>query len=397
MAAQLGGAVEAGKVREFGYAEVRARGHSALFREIQDRPNAEGHGLLDVWMSHGDKVTALPPGFTQIGSSQACAIAAMADESRRFYAVQFHPGGHAHEAGRGAARALRPRHLRLRRRLEHARLRAEAVAAIRAQSGDEEVLLGLSGGVDSSVAAALIHRAIGDAADLRVRRPRAPPAERGRAGDAHLRAEPRRASVIHVDASARFLQALAGVTDPEEKRRIIGRLFVDVFQREAAKLANVRWLAQGTIYPDVIESAGAEDQEGAHDQVAPQRRRAAGHAASQVAGAAARALQGRSARAWTGARPAARHGAPSPVPRTRPRRPHTRRGDARAGRPPASRGRDLHRRASDGARRRRQVVVRQDGAGVRGLSAGAIGGGDGRRPDLREHGRRCARWKPPTS
>jgi len=257
MAAQLGGAVEAGRVREFGYAEVRARGHSALFSGIEDRRNDEGHGLLDVWMSHGDKVTALPPGFKVIASNPSCPIAAMADEARRFYAVQFHP--EVTHTPQGAA---------ILRRFAHeicgcgadwnmADYVAEAVAAVRGTVGADEVILGLSGGVDSSVAAALIHRAIGDQLTcvfvdhglLRLN-------EAVQVMDTFARNLGVR--VIHVDATDEMYAALEGVADPEAKRRIIGRLFVDVFQREAAKLPQAKWLAQGTIYPDVIESAGAK-------------------------------------------------------------------------------------------------------------------------------------------
>ena len=257
MAAQLGGAVEMGRVREFGYAEVRAHGHSALLRGIEDRSNAEGHGLLDVWMSHGDKVTALPPGFKVVASNASCPIAAMADEARRFYAVQFHP--EVTHTPQGAA---------ILERFAHeicgcgddwnmADYASEAVAAVRAAVGDEEVILGLSGGVDSSVAAALIHRAIGDRLTcvfvdhglLRLN-------EAVQVMDTFARNLG--VKVIHVDATDEMYAALAGVADPEQKRKIIGRLFVDVFQREAAKLPQAKWLAQGTIYPDVIESAGAK-------------------------------------------------------------------------------------------------------------------------------------------
>ena len=257
MALQLGGSVEPGNVREFGHAEVRARGHSRLLRDLQDRGNDEGHGLLDVWMSHGDHVTRMPDGFRLIGSSPACAIAAMADEARRFYALQFHP--EVTHTKQGAAILARFAH-------EICGCGAdwnmhdyvtEAVASVRAQVGAERVILGLSGGVDSSVAAALIHRAIGDQltcvfVDHGLLRQN----EAEQVMDTfatHLGVR-----VIHVDASAEFLGALAGVADPEEKRRIIGRLFVEAFQREAAKIPDARWLAQGTIYPDVIESAGAK-------------------------------------------------------------------------------------------------------------------------------------------
>ena len=256
MAAQLGGAVENGLVREFGYAQVRTRGHSRLFDGIQDRTNGEGHGLLDVWMSHGDKVTALPPGFKVIASNETTPIAGMADESRRFYAVQFHPEvTHTRQGKAVYARFVRdicaakpdwnmPDYI------------AEAVAKIRAAVGKEEVILGLSGGVDSSVAAALIHRAINeqltcvfvDTGLLRLNEV---------AQVMETFADHMHMKVIHVDASDRFLEQLAGITDPEAKRKIIGREFVHVFQREAAKLPQVKWLAQGTIYPDVIESAGA--------------------------------------------------------------------------------------------------------------------------------------------
>jgi GMP synthase (glutamine-hydrolysing) len=257
MAAQLGGAVEQGRVREFGYAEVRARGHSALLKGIEDRRNAEGHGLLDVWMSHGDKVTALPPGFKAIGESRACAIAAMADEARRYYGVQFHP--EVTHTKQGAAILARFAHeiCGCGQDWNMADYVGEAVADIRARTGSEEVILGLSGGVDSSVAAALIHRAIGDRLTcvfvdhglLRLN-------EAEQVMDTFARNLGVR--VDHVDATDEMYRALAGVADPEQKRRVIGKLFVDVFQREAAKLPNAKWLAQGTIYPDVIESAGAK-------------------------------------------------------------------------------------------------------------------------------------------
>jgi len=257
MAAQLGGTVEQGRVREFGRAEVRARGHSALFRDIEDRRNAEGHGLLDVWMSHGDKVIGLPPGFTLAGSSDACAIAAMADESRRFYGVQFHP--EVTHTPQGASILARFAHdiCGCGHDWNMHDYAGEAVEAIRAKVGRDEVLLGLSGGVDSSVAAALLHRALGDRlvcvfVDHGLLRQN----EAEQVMDTfatHLGVR-----VIHVDASDEFLAALEGVVDPEAKRKIIGRLFVDVFQREAAKLTAAKWLAQGTIYPDVIESASAK-------------------------------------------------------------------------------------------------------------------------------------------
>ena len=257
MAAQLGGQVENSRVREFGYAEVRARGHSRLLEGIQDRVNGETHGLLDVWMSHGDKVTALPPGFKVIASNEATPIAAMADEARKFYGVQFHPevthtrqgsailGRFVHEICGCRSDWNMPEYL------------GEAVEKVRREVGKEEVLLGLSGGVDSAVAAALIHRAIGDRLSCvfvdtgLLRQNEAQEVMRTFSRNLGVK-------VDCVDASARFLEALAGVADPEEKRKIIGREFVEVFQREAKKFPGVKWLAQGTIYPDVIESAGAK-------------------------------------------------------------------------------------------------------------------------------------------
>ncbi len=257
MAAQLGGAVETGKVREFGYAEVRARGHGKLLAGIQDRATAEGHGLLDVWMSHGDKVISLPSGFSLMASNDATPIAGMMDESRRMYAVQFHPEvTHTKQGKAILARFVRdicgcagdwtmPGYA------------DEAVAKIRAEVGHEEVILGLSGGVDSSVAAALIHRAIGDQLTcifvdtglLRLD-------EATQVMDTFARHLGVRVELI--DAAEAFLRELSGVTDPEAKRKIIGREFVNVFQAEAARRTNARWLAQGTIYPDVIESAAAK-------------------------------------------------------------------------------------------------------------------------------------------
>jgi GMP synthase (glutamine-hydrolysing) len=257
MALQLGGSVEPGNVREFGYAEVRARGHSRLFRDLQDRSNASGHGLLDVWMSHGDHVTRMPEGFRLIGSSASCPIAAMADETRRLYALQFHP--EVTHTKQGAAILARFAH-EICGCGEDWNMHdyvTEAVAGVRAEVGADRVILGLSGGVDSSVAAALIHRAIGEALTCvfvdhgLLRQNEAEQVLDTFASHLGVR-------VIHVDATSEFMGALAGVADPEEKRRIIGRHFVEVFQREAAKIPDARWLAQGTIYPDVIESAGAK-------------------------------------------------------------------------------------------------------------------------------------------
>ena len=257
MAQQLGGCVESSNKREFGYAEMRARGHSKLFSGIQDRTNDQGHGLLDVWMSHGDKVTILPPGFKIIGSNEATPIAAMADEVRKFYAVQFHPEVTHTLKGRDIIARFVRDICGCRGDWNMPNYVNEAVAKVKAQVGSDEVILGLSGGVDSSVVAALLHRAIGsqltcvfvDNGLLRLNE-----AEQVM----HTFARNLGVKVIHVDASAQFMGHLAGVTDPEQKRKIIGREFVEVFQAEAAKLPNAKWLAQGTIYPDVIESAGGK-------------------------------------------------------------------------------------------------------------------------------------------
>jgi GMP synthase (glutamine-hydrolysing) len=257
MAQQLGGKVEGGHNREFGYAEVRARGHTRLLDGLQDFGTAEGHGMLKVWMSHGDKVTELPPGFKLMASTPSCPIAGMADEERRFYAVQFHPEVTHTLQGTAILTRFVREICGCRGDWNMPDYVSEAVAKIRAQVGTEEVLLGLSGGVDSSVAAALIHKAIGtqltcvfvDTGLLRLN-------EAQQVVDTfqkHMGLK-----LIHIDASERFMRELAGVSDPEAKRKIIGREFVHVFQEEAAKIANAKWLAQGTIYPDVIESAGAK-------------------------------------------------------------------------------------------------------------------------------------------
>jgi GMP synthase (glutamine-hydrolysing) len=268
MAAQLGGKVAPGEVHEFGYAEIRARGHSALLRDIEDRVNDAGHGLLDVWMSHGDQVVTLPQGFKVIASTGDVPIAGMADEERRFYALQFHPEVTHTQQG-----------TRIYQRFLHelcgcaatwtaGNIIDDAIARVRALVGKGRVLLGLSGGVDSSVVAALLHKAIGDQlvcvfVDHGLLR--------HREGDAVMDIFARNLGVrvIRVNAAERFFGELKGVADPEAKRKIIGRLFVDVFDEEAKKLADgeggaagggdrVEFLAQGTIYPDVIESAGSK-------------------------------------------------------------------------------------------------------------------------------------------
>ena len=256
MAAQLGGEVAPSEKHEYGYAQVRARGHSRLLRDIEDHASPEGWGLLDVWMSHGDRVETLPPGFSAICTTDNAPLAGMADESRSFYGLQFHPEvTHTRQGGRILERFLfeicgcealwNPRSII-----------DDGIAAMRAQIGEGRVLLGLSGGVDSSVVAAMLHRAVGDRLVcifvdnglLRLDE-----------GDQVMAtfAEHMGVNVVRVNAEDRFLKALKGVADPEQKRKIIGNMFIDIFEEEAARLEDVRFLAQGTIYPDVIESAGA--------------------------------------------------------------------------------------------------------------------------------------------
>ncbi|MFM8547014.1 MAG: glutamine-hydrolyzing GMP synthase [Betaproteobacteria bacterium] len=257
MAQQLGGRVESGQTREFGYAELRARGHTRLLDGIQDFGTPEGYGMLKVWMSHGDKVVEMPPGFKVMASTASCPIAGMADESRSLYAVQFHPEVTHTIQGAAILRRFVIDLCKARADWVMGDYIGEAVSRIRASVGEEEVILGLSGGVDSSVAAALIHRAIGeqltcvfvDTGLLRL-------GEGEQVMDTFSRHMGLK--IIHVNACERFMGKLAGEADPEAKRKIIGREFVEVFQQEAGKLSRARWLAQGTIYPDVIESAGAK-------------------------------------------------------------------------------------------------------------------------------------------
>ena len=266
MAEQLGGAVASaeslGKAREFGYAEVRAHGHTSLLKGIEDFATADGHGILKVWMSHGDSVTTMPPGFQLMASTASCPIAGMADEAKQFYGFQFHPEVTHTLQGEAILR-------RFVRDICHCPgdwvmgdYISEAIAHIRAQVGSDEVILGLSGGVDSSVAAALIHQAIGqqltcvfvDHGLLRLNE-----------GEMVMEMFARNlgVKVIRVKAAEQFMAQLAGVSDPELKRKIIGKEFIDVFQAESIKIKNAKWLAQGTIYPDVIESAG-KGKKGAH-------------------------------------------------------------------------------------------------------------------------------------
>ncbi|RMH19477.1 MAG: glutamine-hydrolyzing GMP synthase [Gammaproteobacteria bacterium] len=257
MAMQLGGKVENADHHEYGFAQVRARGHTALLKDIEDHTTPEGYGMLDVWMSHGDRVVEMPPGFKLMASTDSAPIAGIADEERRFYGVQFHPEvTHTRQGQRIIARFVHEL-CGCGNDWTPGNIVEDAITQIRKQVGSDEVILGLSGGVDSSVVAALLHQAIGDQLTcvfvdnglLRYQE-----------GDQVMStfANHMGVKVIRVDAEQRFLDALSGETDPEKKRKIIGNLFVEIFEEESAKLSTARWLAQGTIYPDVIESAGSK-------------------------------------------------------------------------------------------------------------------------------------------
>ena len=256
MAAQLGGGVEPSPLREFGYARVRARGHSRLLKGLQDDANEQGHGLLDVWMSHGDHVTTLPPGFKLIASTDSAPIAGMADEARGFYGLQFHPEVTHTKQGAALINRFVVDICGCDGLWTPSNIVNDATDRVREVVGGDTVLLGLSGGVDSAVVAALLHRAIGrqlvcvfvDNGLLRL----------NEADDVMETFERHMGvHVIRVDAEWRFLAALEGVEDPEAKRKIIGRIFIEIFEEQARQLDGVTWLAQGTIYPDVIESAAA--------------------------------------------------------------------------------------------------------------------------------------------
>ena len=256
LAQALGGAVEAGGRREYGYASVRLHGHSRLLAGIEDHAGPNGEGLLDVWMSHGDQVSALPPGFVVAASTDTCPIAAMADDRRAIYGLQFHPEvTHTRQGGRILARFIHDI-CGCRATWTAGNIIDDHVRRVRELVGEDQVLLALSGGVDSSVVAALLHRAIGDQlicvfVDTGLLR-------KGEGDQVmHTLGRHMGVKVIRVDAETRFLGALAGEADPERKRKLVGATFIEVFEAEAAKLPRVKWLAQGTIYPDVIESAGA--------------------------------------------------------------------------------------------------------------------------------------------
>ncbi len=257
MAMQLGGKVENADHHEYGYARVRARGHTALLKDIEDEVSEEGYGLLDVWMSHGDRVLEIPEGFKLMASTDNAPIAGMADEAHHFYGIQFHPEvTHTKQGGRILQRFVREI-CACADLWNPLNIIEESIKNVRQQVGSDEVILGLSGGVDSSVVAAMLHKAIGDQltcvfVDTGLLR--------YREGDQVMAmfAEHMGVRVIRVDAEARFLKALEGKTDPEEKRKIIGNMFIEIFDEESSKLTTAKWLAQGTIYPDVIESAGSK-------------------------------------------------------------------------------------------------------------------------------------------
>ncbi|AFI86312.1 glutamine-hydrolyzing GMP synthase [Aggregatibacter actinomycetemcomitans] len=252
MAMQLGGLTETSDHREFGYASVLIENPTALFAHLND-----GDSKLDVWMSHGDKVTRLPKDFQITGTTPTCPIAAMSDENRRFYGVQFHPEVTHTKKGLELLTNFVVNICGCETKWTAENIIEDAVARIKAQVGDDEVILGLSGGVDSSVVALLLHRAIGknlhcvfvDNGLLRLNEGVQVMEMFGNKFDLNI---------TRVDAESRFLSELAGVSDPEAKRKIIGKVFVDVFDDESKKLTNVKWLAQGTIYPDVIESAAGK-------------------------------------------------------------------------------------------------------------------------------------------
>lgn len=254
MAKQLGGAVASSHVREFGYAELLLHGHSELLANIEDRTNAAGEALLDVWMSHGDKVTALPPGFKIICATQNAPIAGMADESRQWYGLQFHPEVTHTLQGLRIIQRFVVDICKADTRWTAENIIDQSIDLIRKTVGKEQVLLGLSGGVDSSVVAALLHRAIGDQlicvfVDTGLLRQHEAEQVMTMFGQ-HMGIK-----IIAVNAEDKFLTALKAVSCPEEKRKIAGRTFIEVFDEEAKHFPEIAWLAQGTIYPDVIESA----------------------------------------------------------------------------------------------------------------------------------------------
>ncbi|WP_419418790.1 glutamine-hydrolyzing GMP synthase [Legionella sp. D16C41] len=260
MAVQLGGEVQSSLIREFGYAELRLHGHSKLLNNIEDRTTEDGIALLDVWMSHGDKVTELPPGFKVICETRNAPIAGMACEERGFYGLQFHPEVTHTTQGLRILERFVVEICGAKKDWTPTNIIEQSIQEIQDKVGSEHVLLGLSGGVDSSVVAALLHKAIGNQLTcvfvntglLRLNEPEQVLTMFGQHLGIHI---------IAVDAEERFLQALEGITCPEQKRKIIGRTFIEVFDDEAQRIPEVKWLAQGTIYPDVIESAATHTKD----------------------------------------------------------------------------------------------------------------------------------------
>jgi GMP synthase (glutamine-hydrolysing) len=257
MALQLGGKVDPGEKREFGYAQVAIRESSDLLHGIEDHLTQDNLSLLDVWMSHGDQVSVLPRLFKTIASTSNCAIAGMADEDRKFYGLQFHPEVSHTRQGKRIFERFVLEICGCQSNWTSKNIIDEQIEQIRKQVGNENVLLGLSGGVDSSVAALMLHKAIGDQLTcvfvdtglLRLNEA----VQVKTVFEKHFGIR-----LICVDAKEQFYAALAGVSDPEAKRKVIGKKFIEIFDEQAANLKNIKWLAQGTIYSDVIESAATK-------------------------------------------------------------------------------------------------------------------------------------------
>ncbi|PCK07410.1 MAG: glutamine-hydrolyzing GMP synthase [Alteromonadaceae bacterium] len=257
MAEQFGGAVESSDVHEFGYAQINIETENALFADVKDHVSDDGQAQLDVWMSHGDKVSVLPSQFELMASTESCPIAGMAWAEKQFYAIQFHPEVTHTLQGMRIFEHFALQICGLKALWTPANIVEDAIARVREKVGDQKVLLGLSGGVDSSVVAALLHRAIGEQltcvfVDNGLLRKNE--------GDQVMSmfAQNMGVKVIRADCEEMFLGRLAGVSDPEQKRKVIGNTFIEVFDDEATRIKDVNWLAQGTIYPDVIESAASK-------------------------------------------------------------------------------------------------------------------------------------------